>query len=333
MILISFGTRPEYIKIKPLIKAFEGKIDYRLLLTGQHTDLLSTVSGQHQSLQIDDGANRLDSIVSSLMNNDEMFEGVDAVLVQGDTTSVLATALAAFHRNIKVIHLEAGLRTYDLQNPYPEELNRQVVSRMASINLCPTREAYDNLQNEKISGASYVVGNTVLDNLVDITPCYTNKVVVTMHRRENHHLIPEWFKQLDTAAKKHSDLEFILPIHPNPNVSKHRGLLKHVKVVDALEYSEFIKLLSECKFVITDSGGLQEESSFFRKKCIVCRETTERIEGMGIFSFLSTSPDELVDLVGWVNGNHIPDTAEECPYGDGMAAMKICEILKEQHGF
>ena len=333
MILISFGTRPEYIKIKPLIKAFEGVIDYKLLLTGQHTNLLSNVEGIYDTLQIEDGENRLDSIVSSLMNNDEMFEGVDAVLVQGDTTSVLAIALAAFHRNIKIIHLEAGLRTYDLQNPYPEELNRQVVSRMAAVNLCPTQEAYDNLKREKVSGASYVVGNTVLDNLVDIVPKYTNKVVVTMHRRENHHLIPEWFGELDKIAKTHGDLEFILPIHPNPNVIKHRGLLKHVNVVDALEYDEFIRLLSECKFVITDSGGLQEESSFLRKKCIVCRETTERIEGMGIFSYLSTNPGELVDLVDWVNNNHIPSTDEECPYGDGQAAMKICKILKEEHGF
>ena len=333
MILISFGTRPEYIKIKPLIKAFEGKIDYKLLLTGQHTNLLSNIEGDYDSLQIKDGDNRLDSIVSSLMNNNDMFEGGDAVLVQGDTTSVLAIALAAFHRNIKVIHLEAGLRTYDLQNPYPEELNRQVVSRMASINLCPTREAHDNLRNEKISGNSYVVGNTVLDNLVDIVPTYTNKVVVTMHRRENHDLIPQWFAQLDKVAQKHSDLEFILPIHPNPRVKEHEHLLKHVNVVDALEYDEFIKLLAECKFVITDSGGLQEESSFFRKRCIVCRQTTERIEGMGIFSYLCTHPGELEDLVEWVNGSYIPNENEECPYGDGKAAIKICEILKEHHGF
>ena len=332
MILIGFGTRPEYIKIKPLLEEFEGKIEYKLLFTGQHTDLLSDIKAQVERLEVSDGDNRLDSIVISVMNNDDIFEGVDAVLVQGDTTSALALAMAAFHRKKKIIHLEAGLRTYDLDNPYPEEFNRQAISRMSNINLCPTMESHDNLASEKVSGACYVVGNTVLDNIVHIEPKYTNKVVVTLHRRENHDLIPEWFSALDKVAEEKKDLEFILPIHPNPNVSKHRDILKHVKVVDAMEYDEFIKLLSECKFVITDSGGLQEESSFFRKKCIVCRKTTERIEGMGVFSFLCMGTEDLRSLVSWVDDDHIPHLDEECPYGDGKSAMAICRILKEQHG-
>ena len=117
MILICFGTRPEYIKIKPLLKAFEGKIPFKILFTGQHVDLLSHVKGDIRRLEIQDGPNRLDSIVSSIMNNDDIFEEIDSILVQGDTTSVLSLAIAAFHRKIKVIHLEAGLRTYDLNNP------------------------------------------------------------------------------------------------------------------------------------------------------------------------------------------------------------------------
>ena len=333
MILISFGTRPEYIKVKPLLDAFKGNIDYKLLLVGQHTDLLSDVTEEYISVSVEDGPNRLDSIVSSLLNNDDIFEGVDAVLVQGDTTSALSLALAAFHRQKKIIHLEAGLRTYDLDNPYPEEFNRQAISRMSSINLCPTLESHDNLAAEKVPGACYVVGNTVLDNIVHIEPKYTNKVVVTMHRRENHDLIPEWFSILDKVAQEKKDLEFILPIHPNPNVNKHRDILKHVKVVDAMQHDEFTKLLSECKFVITDSGGLQEESSFFRKKCIVCRKTTERIEGMGVFSFLCMGTEDLPGLISWVDDDHIPHEDEECPYGDGQSAKTICKILKEQHGF
>ena len=267
------------------------------------------------------------------MNNDSIFDGVDAVLVQGDTTSAFSIALAAFHRKIKIIHLEAGLRTNDLLNPYPEEFNRQAISRMSSINLCPTPGAYDNLVSEKVQGSNYIVGNTVLDNIVHIEPTYTNKVVVTMHRRENHDLIPEWFKQLDEIAKNNKELEFILPIHPNPNVYKHKKLLRNVNVIDPMQYGDFVRLLSSCKFVITDSGGLQEESSFFRKKCIVCRKTTERIEGMGTFSFLCLGTDDLPSLVQWVNNNHIPDEGEGCPYGDGHSATKICQILKENHGF
>tara|TARA_R100000664_G_scaffold31699_1_gene45612 strand:- start:1522 stop:2526 length:1005 start_codon:yes stop_codon:yes gene_type:complete len=333
MILISFGTRPEYIKIKPLLKEFsKQKVDYKLLLTGQHTDLLSSIEEDVDRLEIIDGDSRLDSIVSSVMNNNHIFDGVDAVLVQGDTTSAFSIALAAFHRKIKIIHLEAGLRTYDMLNPYPEEFNRQVISRMSDINLCPTEESSINLKHERVGGKTYVVGNTVLDNIVDIETEYTNKVVITMHRRENHELIPEWFRKLDEIAKNNKHLEFILPIHPNPNVYKHKDLLHHVKVVKPMEYSEFIKLLASCKFVITDSGGLQEESSFFRKKCIVCRKTTERIEGMGVFAFLCMGVEDLRGLVQWVDEDHIPDEKEVCPYGDGKSAEKICKILRQNHG-
>ena len=243
MILITFGTRPEYIKVKPLIKAFDGKIPYKLLFTGQHADLLSHVKGEISRLKIQDGANRLDSIVSSIMNNNSIFEEIDAVLVQGDTTSVFSVALAAFHRKIKVIHLEAGLRTYDLKNPYPEELNRQMTARIADIHLCPTQTAYDNLEAERVFGKKYIVGNTVLDNLVDIVPKYRDTVIVTMHRRENHHNMDAWFREIDQLAEMHSDLEFILPIHPNPNVKKHEHILRHVKIIAPMIYNEFIKKL------------------------------------------------------------------------------------------
>ena len=329
MMLVCFGTRPEYIKIKPLLKAFDKKISYKLLFTGQHVDLLSHIKDDVRRLHISDGPNRLDSIVSSIMNNSEIFEGIDSVLVQGDTTSVFSIALAAFHRKIKVIHLEAGLRTYDMSNPYPEELNRQMTSRIADIHLCPTQLAYDNLETERVSGKKYIVGNTVLDNLVDFQPEYRAKIIVTMHRRENHHNMDEWFKQIDNLAKINYDLEFILPIHPNPNVKKHEYLLKHVKVVPPIDYNKFIQELATCRFIITDSGGIQEESSFLRKKCIVCRKTTERPEGMGVFSTLVANPRDLNAAFYWTNMDYIPDEFEKCPYGDGKSAEKILEILKD----
>jgi|TARA_B100000282_G_scaffold51837_2_gene33117 UDP-N-acetylglucosamine 2-epimerase (non-hydrolysing) len=327
MILISFGTRPEFIKIKPLIKAFTGKIPFKLLFTGQHVDLLSDVEGDIHKLTIEDGSNRLDSIVSSMMNNDAVFEGVDAVLVQGDTTSVFAVALAAFHRRIKIIHLEAGLRTFNKDHPYPEEFNRRAVSVMADIHLSPTELCTENLNKERVDGKIFTVGNTVLDNLVDIQPEYTNKVVITMHRRENHHIIPEWFAAFDRLALENPQYEFIIPLHPNPNVQKHKDLLKHVKVVEPMQYAEFIKLLSQARLVITDSGGLQEESSFFAKKCIVCREATERVEGMGTFAFMS-SPDRVENDFYSMIDDYIPE--DTCPYGDGHSAERITNILLEE---
>jgi UDP-N-acetylglucosamine 2-epimerase (non-hydrolysing) len=327
MILISFGTRPEYIKIKPLIDSFKGKIPYRLLFTGQHVDLLSKVEGDIHKLKIQDGPNRLDSIVSSVMNNDSIFDGVDAVLVQGDTTSVFAVALAAFHRKIKIIHLEAGLRTFNKDHPYPEEFNRRAVSVMADIHLSPTEICSDNLRKEKVDGKIFTVGNTVLDNLVHIEPEYTNKIVITMHRRENHHIIPEWFEAFDKLAKDNPKYDFVIPLHPNPNVQKHRDLLEHVEVVEPMDYNNFIVLLSKARLVITDSGGLQEESSFFNKKCIVCRETTERVEGMGTFAFMS-SPDKVEDDFYAMIDDYIPN--DECPYGDGNSAERITNILLEE---
>lgn len=326
MILISFGTRPEFIKIKPLLDAFEGRIPYKLLFTGQHVDLLSHVDMPVERIEIQDGHNRLDSIVASIMNQ-EIFEGVDSVLIQGDTTSAFAVALAAFHRKLKIVHLEAGLRTFNKDHPYPEEFNRRAISCMADINLCPTGETAINVNKERAPGSVHIVGNTVLDNLVDITPTRTNKIVITMHRRENHSLIPQWFWLFDKLAEQYPEYEFILPIHPNPNVYRHKDILKHVKVVPPMEYSEFLELLASSHLVITDSGGLQEESSFFGKKCIVCREMTERVEGMGTFSYMC-SPSELVTLFDMLMKSPIPEGS--CPYGDGHSAERITKILLEE---
>ena len=330
MILLSFGTRPEWIKIKPLLDQMDGNIPYRLLFTGQHVDLLSKVdaSVDLMRLEIKDGPNRLDSIVGSVMNLEEIFEGVTTVLVQGDTTSAFSIALAAFHRRIKVIHLEAGLRTYDKGQPYPEEFNRQAISRITDVHLCPTELSRIFLTNEKTEGRIEVTGNTVLDNLRGIETEYTNKVVVTMHRRENHHNMDEWFKAINDIAEKHQDLEFIIPLHPNPNVQKHRSILKNLKIVEPMEYNSFINLLAKTRLVITDSGGLQEETSFLKKKCIVCRKKTERVEGVGTFAFMCFEPENLADIFESLNDNHIPEG--ECPYGDGFAAQKVFKVLKDE---
>ena len=334
MILISFGTRPEYIKIKPLLKEFDGKIPYALLFTGQHTSLLKDVvaTTDVRQLEIKDGPNRLDSIVASIMNSDHVFNNVTSVMVQGDTTSAFAVALAAFHRKLKIIHLEAGLRTGDLMHPYPEEFNRQAIARMANIHLCPTDLSACNLRRENIPSNVYVVGNTVLDNLKDIKTRYGNTILITMHRRENHALMDKWFNELEKIASLYSQYEFIIPLHPNPNVQQYKHIVKTVKVIEPVGHEEFIRMIANCRFIITDSGGIQEEASFLGKKCVVCRQITERVEGMGVFSFMCPHPAELLDLVNWLEADKkfkvAPD--EVCPYGDGASSQRIASILSEK---
>jgi len=331
MILLAYGTRPEYIKIKPLIEIFDKEeFPYRVLFTGQHKDLLKEQITDYQIEIIDDGNNRLDNIVKSIMTTFSwILEDITHVLVQGDTTSVLAVALSAFHHGIKVIHLEAGLRTYDNANPFPEEQNRRLVSQITDIHLCPTDLSVKNLAKEWLDGMKYVVGNTVLDNLVSYKDkcVYTNKVLITMHRRENHHWMDKWFQEINKLAKHYSDLEFILPIHPNPNVQKHKHLLTHVNVVDPMSHEELLNLLVKTRLVITDSGGIQEECSFFNKKCLTCRKVTERPEAQNQSTFMVKAPYDLVDVFM----KHVDDYEinYECPFGDGHSAEKIYEILKK----
>ena len=332
MILLTYGTRPEYIKIKPLIDEFNrvGR-PFKVLFTGQHKDIANGVYDFKLEMK-DLSTNRLDSVIANLMNiDDEIFKDITYILVQGDTTSVVGLALAGLHRKIKVIHLEAGLRTYDNENPYPEENNRRIVSTIANIHLCPHKNNAINLSKENIRDGIFIVGNTVLDNLVSYRDkCeYTNKVLVTIHRRENHDTIDQWFNEINILAIEYPELEFILPIHPNPNVQKHKNILTNVSVINPLSHEELLSLLVKTKLVITDSGGIQEECSFFNKKCLVCRETTERPESLCITSFLVKKPNDLKYMFSEHINSH--EVNAESPYGDGKSAVKICEILNKLH--
>lgn len=323
-LLICFGTRPEWLKVKPLINLME-ETEYQLLFTGQHEDLLKDTQ-VHYKINITDNTNRLDSIVSDCMLQfpEGDFRGV---LVQGDTASAFGCALAAFNRGIKIYYLEAGLRSYNLQHPYPEEAYRQMIARISDVNFAPTEKSYDNLKDEKVSGVTYVVGNTVLDNLVDFgDSTYENFVLVTLHRRENHNLMDSWFTEINNLAKENPNLEFILPIHPNPNVQKWKHLLTNVNVVEPMEHTDMIYHIKKCKLIISDSGGMQEEGSFFNKKVIVCRHTTERPEGIETGHLhLCGNPNKLGELFGKLIEN--PYICEPCPYGDGKSAEKIKKIL------
>jgi len=331
MILLTYGTRPEYIKIKPLINEMaKQKIPFKTLFTGQHKDIAPNQADFVLSMK-EYGENRLDNIIQNCMNlPSEWFENIKYILVQGDTTSVAGLALSALHRKIKLIHLEAGLRSYDNDNPYPEENNRKIVSSIADIHLCPTEYNKQNLLKENVAEEKiFVVGNTGLDNLVELKEKneYKNIILITLHRRENHNIISDWFNEINKLAEIHADHQFILPIHPNPNVKKYQDLLTNVSTIDPLNHHDLLNILIKSKLVITDSGGLQEECSFLDKKCLVCRKVTERPESVGITSFLIQKPKDLEKYFNY-HITRYDNILGECPFGDGDSSKKICEILR-----
>lgn len=326
MILFCFGTRPEWLKIKPILNLMD-KSKYKLLFTGQHPDLLKDVVVDYK-ITITESLNRLDQLIADCLvqfPND----GFNSVLVQGDTASAFACAVAAFNRGIKIYYLEAGLRSYNLKHPYPEEAYRQMIARISDVCFAPTQISANNLINEKVSGEVIVTGNTVLDNLVEFkNKCeYGDIVLVTMHRRENHQSMHEWFNYINDLAAEYTNLKFILPIHPNPNVKKHKHILTNIKIIEPLPHKEMIQLLIKTKLIITDSGGLQEEGSFFNKKVIVCRETTERPEAIETGHLhLCKAPQQLKEIFDSLIKNYYIN--QNCPYGDGQSSQKIIKYLK-----
>lgn len=337
-LLITYGTRPEWIKVKPLITELKNRgIEHYTLFTGQHANIAPAKADFVFKMNSYVSNNRLDDILGNiLIENCELYSSLNNdkndfthVLVQGDTTSAMGIALSAFHNGKQVIHLEAGLRTYDKENPYPEEVNRRIISEIADIHLCPTTDSMINLRSENIKKNIYVVGNTALDNLLEYKEqCeYGNTILVTLHRRENHVIMDQWFGEINKLAVKYPNLKFILPIHPNPNVQKHRKILTNVSVVEPLEHKELLELLIKTKMVITDSGGLQEECSFLNKKCLVCRKETERPESLGLSSYLILEPNQLVNVFEEHIDNYIIN--HKSPYGDGQSAKKIVDFLFE----
>jgi len=324
-ILFVFGTRPEWLKIKPILSIL-GDENYKLLFTGQHPDLLKDISVDYLINIKENDLSRLDQVVVDCISHFPI-EQFSAVLVQGDTASAFACSLAAFHRGLKIIYLEAGLRSYNLNHPFPEEGYRQLISRLADINFAPTEMSKNNLLAERVGGKVFVVGNTILDNLVFYPQgIYGKDILVTLHRRENHYCINEWFIEIEKLAQSHPELNFVLPIHPNPNVIKHRYLLKKVNVVEPLAHEIVIELIRNSRLIISDSGGLQEEGSYFNKKVIVCRITTERPEGISSgHLFLCESPKKLESLFEKINLD--PAISSYCPFGDGHASEKILKIL------
>jgi UDP-N-acetylglucosamine 2-epimerase len=353
-LLVAFGTRPEYLKIEPLLKYWKsiGFDDWKVWLTFQHEEMCKQLSSdwefkdhitkfEHTNWNSNFNQRdefygmgcrheRLDSIVAGqLLMACDVFEWnpCNALLVQGDTASAFACALAAFHRKIPIIHLEAGLRSYDNENPYPEEFYRRSISMMSSINLCPTWQNAKNLEDEKVPGYNFVTGNTILDSIKDVVSGFQKKILCTLHRRENQEEIKEWFQVLEDLAKENPDHEFILPIHPNPEISKHRSMFQFVHCIDAVSHAELINILKDCYAVCTDSGGIAEESSYLGKRILLCRKATERPEAWTFYTWCKT-PSELKRNCIYLLSLNLKDNLKtRCPFGDGSASRQITDIL------
>ena len=334
-ILISYGTRPEIIKLSPVIREMnERGISFKTVFTGQHRQLYNDVKDlvpePDYHMDIMKEGQSLTSIMTGISSKfGEILRGEspNLLMVQGDTATVAISTFIAFYEKISVGHVEAGLRTYDLTSPFPEEGNRQIVSRLAKFNWAPTELAAKQLQKENATNI-IITGNTVIDacNNFNYPVSYDDKILITLHRRENFgESMKKIFGEIETLAMEHPELKFIFPMHPNPNVQKLKPILKHVNVIDPLGYSEMMKLLSKVKFVISDSGGIQEECAAFKKKVMVCRNTTERPEGVDA-GFAKLVHTDIINNFSWAND--APECSGENPYGDGTASQKIIDSLK-----
>ena len=327
---IFYGTRPEYLKLKNIIKLIPiNKRD--VIFTGQHDELLK---GNFFTKRININnknkkKNRLNYLISQLLTKINL-NIYDSVIIQGDTATTFAIAIVAFNLKKKIIYVESGLRSFDFFNPFPEEGYRQMVSRISNINFAPTKLSKRNLENEDVKGKIIVTGNTGLDNLITLKKksYYSNIVLITIHRRENISILSEWFNVINEIAKSHKDVDFIFPIHANPEILKFKKILKNVKVVNHLSHEKLISYLVKSKLVITDSGGIQEEAAYLNKKVIVCRKTTERPEGIKSgHLFLCNKPNNLKKMTSRLIKDY--KVKNECPYGDGKSSKRIVHYLKK----
>ena len=363
-VLIIFGTRPEAIKLAPLYFKLKENFDTKICVTAQHREMLDQVLDFFKivpdyDLDIMSPNQTLYDITAKIISElksvlDEYQP--DLIFVQGDTSSTFMGALAGFYNKIKIAHLEAGLRTYDKYSPFPEEMNRILTSRLADYHFVPCSNNKKNLNNEGINDRIYEVGNTVIDamylGLEIIKNCgeddcfsffknldFDKKIVlITGHRREN---FGEGFSNICNAIKslseKYSDVQFVYPVHLNPNVqipvNTILANLNNVFLISPLEYPKLIWLMSKSFFVLTDSGGIQEEAPSLGKPVLVMREVTERVEGVeaGTALLVGTDKDKIIEKASLLlEHNNIYEQMSKAnnPYGDGNASKKIIEILK-----
>lgn len=340
-VMFCYGTRPEIIKLSPVIQEAQGRLEVVTVFSGQHTSLYEDVKDMvpdptYEIPPARDGRGLTEYMCHFGHHFDPIVrqEKPDMLVVQGDTSTAYMAAVAAFHADIQVGHVEAGLRTYDVMSPFPEEFYRQNISAVANINWCPTEGAATNLRDEAVRGEIVVTGNPIVDAVkaLGIPPTNTNEVVVTLHRRENADKFDELIAGINQLAKYHcANLEFIFPAHPSPAVQRALGNVTahNFHVVPPMGYKEFMRQLARCHFIISDSGGIQEEACCFNKKVLVCRDTTERQEAVWSGHARLVEGDHFFDMLEWVyEGGTTPDN----PFGDGHAAERIIDSLERRLG-
>ncbi len=372
-VLTVFGTRPEAIKMAPLVKALDNcsEIESKLCVTAQHREMLDQVLSLFDlkpdyDLNIMKAGQDLFDITSRVLLGlrDVLREfAPDVVLVHGDTTTTFAVSMAAFYEKIKIGHVEAGLRTYNLQSPWPEEANRQLTDTIADYFFAPTSQSEENLLKENISKEKILVtGNTVIDALVDVVNKIENNkglqkslhnqlegygysvnperkfILVTGHRREN---FGEGFqnicKALNIIAANNRDIDIVYPVHLNPNVQKPvKEILKdtpNVILIEPLEYEPFVYLMSKSHIILTDSGGIQEEAPSLGKPVLVMRDTTERPEAVeaGTVKLVGTDMELIINETEKLLKDtklYLEMSKAHNPYGDGKACDRIVEYIK-----
>ena len=378
-ILFVLGTRPEAIKLAPLISQAKKSVDafeVSVCVTAQHREMLDQALEIFQ-IQPDIDLNLMskDQTLASFSSSalaalDRVLVDVapDLVLVHGDTTTAYMASLAAFYRQVDIGHVEAGLRTGNLAQPFPEEFNRQSISRTAKFHFAPTNRNYFALTGEGVSPESiFVTGNTVVDALKSVLANVSNDpirqakienelrrllsfdwtrtsyVLVTAHRRENFGAgFNQITKALKILAKRFQDIHFVLPVHPNPHVRKAviKALhgLKNLHLIDPLDYEPFVVLLDHAKVVLTDSGGLQEEAPSLGKPTIVMRDVTERPEVVEAGSAILVGADceRIVSATTELLSSRVVYdrmASVTSPFGHGDASKKIIDALKKYYGF
>lgn len=365
-ILAVYGTRPEAIKMAPLIAAIErsSRLHMTVAVTGQHRQMLDQVNAlfgivPKHDLNIIVERQQLQGITCRALDGVSdliAVENPDAVLVQGDTTTCFAAALAAFYQKVPVVHLEAGLRTGDIYNPFPEEMNRAMVSRIAQLHLAPTQTSRQNLLAEGIPAKSIsVTGNTVIDALLEVATRRTpptnpdlrklqgrRTILITAHRRESW---GEPMRRAATAmaeiARRFPDVLLLLPVHLNPVVREillpPLQHLQNVLITEPLGYSDFVGAMQASDIVLTDSGGVQEEAPSLGKPVLVMRETTERPEAVvaGTVRLVGTDTDAIVSAVTSLLTDKVAyDTMAKSvnPYGDGHASDRCVQAIEHFFG-
>ena len=360
-VMLVFGTRPEAIKMCPLVNELKtrGNIEVKVCVTGQHREMLQQVLDCFKvvpdyNLEIMKDKQTLFDITTNIISKIKPVldkEKPDIILVHGDTTTTFVTALCAFYMQIPVGHIEAGLRTYNLYSPYPEEFNRQATGIIAKYHFAPTEKARQNLLNEgKNENSIYVTGNTAIDALkTTVKKDYYNEIfdwigndrliMLTAHRRENlGKPLENIFNAVNRISKEYNNIKIVYPVHKNPLIREIANKIfeenEKIKLIEPLEVLDFHNFLAKAYLILTDSGGIQEEAPSLGKPVLVLRDTTERPEGLeaGTLKLVGTEEENIYNNIKLLLDNYTEYekmSKASNPYGDGFASKRIADILSK----